>query len=138
VVIPLASADPNRNIECYAAYNVLFHESASAAVDAAIEWVVQDLAVPRSVTVLRRQTTTLGSLPAVRVVIRYKDKETGVELILDSTQAVRIVIKQYEGPSHEYDVKLTTPVSLYLQDRRVLEAVLSTWRLGAPLDAEQK
>jgi hypothetical protein len=75
----------------------------------------------KHVRLLSRTATTLGGLPAVRLVARYV--EGGEEMVSDE------VVSIGGGLDAVHTLSLSTPLSKYERDRPVLEAMRQSWRL---------
>lgn len=133
VIIPL-DATGQGTVEVYAGYNALLHETVRDAIDTAIETTRND-AKPGSVAILSRSRTRLGGLKAERVVLRYKIKGSEAEVIRDSTEALRAVIKPDSEPSHHYSLTLSTTPNRYEADRAILDRVRKSWRRTATEDS---
>jgi hypothetical protein len=132
VEIPL---DPQRQrvIDVFASYNVLLHETVAEAVTDDLD-SFRENAELTAVKLVSRTSFRLGGLAAERLVLRYRVKATGMEMISDSSSALRSVIKASAEPSHAYRVSLTTPANRYAADRLVLEQILASWRQSATDD----
>jgi len=132
VEIPL---DPQRQrvIDVFAAYNATLDETVADSIARTIDSFREDKAVT-GLRVISRSASRLGGLRAQRLVLRYRLKETGVEMVFDSSDALRSVIKPFSEPSHSYRVSLITPAKFYKADRRVLEQVLASWHQSATED----
>jgi len=133
--IPLRSS-MDRGIECYAAYNAMFHQTVDDAMEDDLGWITTDIAVPGSVQVIRRSRSKLGTLPAARVVLVYLSRKSGTAVVEDRTSALRSINRKYEAPSHEYSVTLHSTPAAYGQDLSILEEVLRTWHIGPSFDEQ--
>ena len=103
-------------------YNSLEWERLDDAVNANLNVLRED---GRDVRVRFRHGTTLGVLPAVRVVAHYE--QDGVEMVNDEIVAFRT--ETGGQVSVVYTLALSTPLSKYERDRPVLDAVRLSWCL---------
>jgi hypothetical protein len=117
-----------RAIDCFAAYNAPMYENARAAADADLDYL-RGSAAPGSVNVVSRRQTRLGTLPAERLVVRYKGATDGVERVQDSIHALRPSPKGQDTLSREYTVSLDGRTEAYRNDVSILERVLKSWKL---------
>lgn len=81
----------------------------------------------RNVRVLRTTLTSLGGLPAVRVVSAYE--KGGAEMVSDHLLAFR---REGGAASVVYTIDLSTTLADYERDRPVLEAMRQTWHMQPP------
>ena len=86
---------------------------------------------------LRRESTTLQNLPAVRIAVRYRDRDSGATMIQDAVVSRRS--ERWQVGLDEavnvifYTLVLTTPEFRYTRDKELFERIISTWRIR-PLD----
>jgi hypothetical protein len=130
VAIPL---DEHGSIECFAGYNGPLYHKINDAFHGTLD-SIRDQAVDRSVAIVLRRHTKLDGLWADRVVVRYIDKVSNVEMVEDSIIAMRSINKELPVPSHLYIISLVTTARLYPQDRDTLENLLVSWKEISTID----
>lgn len=79
----------------------------------------------REVRVRGRKRTSLGGLPALRVVAQYEER--GRRMVYDAVFAFRV--EEDGEASVVYTLALITPLSRYERDRPVLEEMRAAWHL---------
>jgi hypothetical protein len=118
------SKEPKSYIWVDGSYNAAFLESLDAAINQHLKWLAED---GTDIEVLRREKTRLQTLPAMRLVARYKSLATGEIRVQDLVVAFR----QYDDDERgiTYIVGLIAPESRYNEDVAVLEKIVSEWRM---------
>lgn len=102
-------------------YNSLEWARVEDAADARLGYLRGD---GREVHVRGRTRTSLGGLPALRVVAHYGGR--GERMVYDAVFAFRM---DEGGASAVYTLALSTPLSKYERDRPVLEEMRAAWHL---------
>lgn len=121
------SDDWIRNIEAYAGYNSRDYVDLQDVAEGAKDILDDDL--PRdSIKELSRNSTHLGGLPATRIVMRFPGGDNSGPMIQDEVSALRKVIPGTNVPSHFYSLRLVTQEAHYVEDRRIFEKMLASWR----------
>lgn len=111
-------------ITAEANYNALMWESLDEAVNQEIEWISKDVT---EFVVLRRESASLGKLPATLITIRYKERGSGGIFIKDKVTALRTV-KGQDGFYVVYTVQLITPELRYEEDKQVFTQIVQSWK----------
>lgn len=83
-----------------------------------------------NVRVLSKTTTSLGGLPAARVVTAYE--KGGAAMVSDQIIAFRRAEGAGGAAAVVYTIDLSTALDNYERDRPVLEAMRQTWHLQTP------
>lgn len=126
-IIPLSERqnDTDHWIEAYAGFATDVDKPAlKDAVDKRLDWI-RDRSSAGSVSLLRRSDIKIDGIKARRVVVRYRDKESGRWMIEDFVEALR----GRAGVDVEYSVCLRSPVDSYERDKPIFNQLLSTFGL---------
>lgn len=126
------SRRPKATINVYGNYDAANYTSLDEAVDAQLRYVKSD---GTGIEVLSREPMKLQSLPATRVVARYRDPASGATMIQDLITSFRW--QRYDGEEEPwvlYILFLRTPESRYNADKEVFDRVVSAWR-ATPLES---
>lgn len=124
-----------RSIEAYAGYNAVPYATVEEAVAASINFMREDQELS-AVTLVSKTDTSLGGLPAQRFVLRYqfKGNSKATEMVRESVETLRSVLKPASEPSHAYSLSLTTDGKHYAEDRAIFERMLASWKTSATDD----
>jgi nucleotide-binding universal stress UspA family protein len=108
--------------------NADFSASDYPSLDAAVDFDLKEAEKNRrnlSVTVRERQK--LGSLNAMRVVMKYKNQSSDSTMVEETVTAVRRAKRPEEGVL--YTVRLLTPEERYTNDFKIFSGIIKSWRL---------
>lgn len=130
VAIALAWPPDDRWIECFAAYNATDEPTLKAFVDDDLARR-KEIAGAADVEVTSRARFVLDGLEAERVVLNYDDK-TGKRVAEEAVYVLRPAADPENGPSYEYEIRLTAPPDRFASGRAAFEQVLASWRWIAP------
>jgi len=107
---------PHADLWVNAEYNTLELKSYDEAINQAMEFKRNDHG---NVRLIRKVSTSLGGLPAVRFQLAYKD--SGREMVEDQLVCFR------HQDEIIYSIQLQTPVFRYGQDRQLISEIQRTW-----------
>jgi hypothetical protein len=97
-------------------------------VDSHLRWI-RERATEGTVKVVRRSSTSLAGLVGIRVVVSYRDRKSGQELVEDALEFIRPLRPKIVRPRERYTcVYLRSPQSTYAKDLREFEKILSSIR----------
>lgn len=117
-----ARAFPKSYLYVDGSYNSIGWRRLEDASDAQLGYLRED---GRGVRVRGRTRTSLGGLPALRVVAHYE--QGGERMVYDAVFAFKV--EEGGAASVVYTLALSTPLSKYERDRPVLEEVRAAWHL---------
>ena len=88
---------------------------------------IEDIATQARVRSATR--STLGGLPAVRVIVDYRHAGSGERMVRDTVVAFSAIRSSIcPAPDHEYSLILTTTRARYREDLKIFEALLNSCR----------
>ena len=123
VFLPLGSSANRLSVE--GSYNALDHATPRAALGPIVKSIQQSAA---SWAEPRYQTTTLGGLPAMEVVMPYTERKTAAARILRSLTTLRRSLRP-GTPELLYQITLDTAAVQTAQDTAVYDAIRKSFRL---------
>ncbi|HEY2964437.1 MAG TPA: hypothetical protein VGJ37_18605 [Pyrinomonadaceae bacterium] len=117
---------PNRDayIVTNAFLSAVDYPSLDAAVDAALKDAEQKHG---DLQIVSRQAEQLGTLPAIRVVTRYKQAGSGISVMNETITAIRKARRPEDGVL--YTITLVTAEQRYVNDAKLFTSVVRSWRL---------
>jgi hypothetical protein len=135
VVIPLSTEadEPGRQIGISSGYNSAEVRSVADAATDDAEWIRTRRAEAGTARVLRRAGVSLAGLPGLRIVVRYRDKRTGRDMVNDVLEILRpIPTRRDPLPAYYVHVHLLSPQEHYEEDLREIETFLGITRFSGP------
>jgi hypothetical protein len=118
------SKHPKSYLWVNANYNALEWKTFDEAIEAHIGFIKEDRAT--KVRLIKKSPTSIGTLRAIRFVIRYKAKDTNESMMQEMVLAFR---RNTRDADMTYVIGLIAPESRYGQDRKVLVHMQRSWKV---------